>query len=43
MAKTKTIKDLGVDSAGIRKMMRRGDYLADMGGQFAQGLMGNLV
>lgn len=43
MATGKKVRDLGVDSNGIRKMMRRGDYLADMGGQFAQGLMGNLV
>ncbi|MCM1064513.1 MAG: MFS transporter [Eubacterium sp.] len=40
MAKSKT---LGLDADGIQKMMRKGDYMADMGGQLALGIMGNLV
>lgn len=36
-------KELGLDHSGIQKMMHRKDYLADMSGQFALGLMGNLV
>ncbi|MCM1086734.1 MAG: MFS transporter [Muribaculaceae bacterium] len=40
MAKSKT---LGLDADGTQKMMRTGDYMADMGGQLALGIMGNLV
>ncbi|MCM1037812.1 MAG: MFS transporter [Ruminococcus sp.] len=40
MAKAKT---LGLDADGTQKMMRTGDYMADMGGQLALGIMGNLV
>lgn len=36
-------KELGLDSQGMRKVMRKRDYLADFSGQFALGLMGNLV
>lgn len=36
-------KELGLDHAGIQKMMHRKDYMADMGGQFALGIMANLV
>lgn len=36
-------KELGVDSAGIKKVMRKGDYLADGGGQLAISLMSNIV
>ena len=36
-------KELGLDSQGMRKVMRTRDYMADMGGQFALGVMGNLV
>ncbi len=31
------------DAEGVRLTMRTGDYLADMGGQFALGIMANLV
>lgn len=31
------------DDKGIRMVMRKRDYLADMGGQFALGIMANLV
>ena len=31
------------DSEGVKLTMRTGDYLADMGGQLALGIMGNLV
>lgn len=37
------MKVLGVDSQGIQKVMRKSDYMADMSGQFALGLVGNLV
>lgn len=37
------MKVLGVDSQGIPKVMRKSDYMADMSGQFALGLVGNLV
>lgn len=37
------MKELGVDSQGIPKVMRKSDYMADMSGQFALGLVGNLV
>ncbi|MCM1541212.1 MAG: MFS transporter [Blautia sp.] len=40
MAKSKT---LGLDADGIQRMMHKGDYMADMGGQLALGIMGNLV
>lgn len=40
MAKSKA---LGLDADGVQKMMRKGDYLSDMGGQLALGIMGNLV
>lgn len=36
-------KELGFDKAGARKVMRLGDYLSDMSGQLALGIMGNLV
>ena len=31
------------DDKGIRMVMRKRDYMADMGGQLALGLMANLV
>lgn len=40
---SRTKKDLGFDKAGVKRVMRKRDYMADMGGQFALGLMGNLV
>ncbi|MCM1388283.1 MAG: MFS transporter [Bacillus sp. (in: Bacteria)] len=40
MGKSKT---LGLDADGAQKMMHKGDYMADMGGQLALGIMGNLV
>ncbi|MCM1267734.1 MAG: MFS transporter [Bacteroidales bacterium] len=40
MAKAKT---LGLDADGTQKMMHKSDYMADMGGQLALGIMGNLV
>lgn len=36
-------KPLGVDSMGIQKTLRFGDYLADCGGQFALNAMSGLV
>ena len=36
-------KELGFDSQGMRKVMRTRDYMADMSGQLALGIMGNLV
>lgn len=36
-------KALGLDADGIQKMMRKRDYMSDMGGQLALGIMGNLV
>ena len=30
----KANRDLGVDRDGVKKMMRKRDYLADMSGQF---------
>lgn len=36
-------KPLGVDSMGIQKTMRIGDYLSDCGGQFALNAMSGLV
>ena len=41
MAKNK--KELGLDSMGIQKTMRMGDYLADAGGQFALNAISGLV
>ena len=41
MAKAK--KELGLDSMGIQKTMRLGDYLADAGGQFALNAISGLV
>ena len=41
MAKEK--KELGVDSMGIQKTMRLGDYLADAGGQFALNAISGLI
>ena len=31
------------DADGARRMMRTGDYMADLSGQLALGLMANLV
>lgn len=36
-------KELGVDSMGIQKTMRIGDYLADAGGQFALNAISGLI
>lgn len=36
-------KQLGVDSMGIQKTMRLGDYLADSGGQFALNSISGLI
>lgn len=36
-------KELGLDSAGIQKVMRKRDYLADGSGQMAVALMSNMV
>lgn len=36
-------KALGLDADGIQKTMRKRDYMSDMGGQLALGIMGNLV
>ena len=36
-------KDLGFDANGAKKVMRIGDYLTDMSGMFALGIMTNLV
>ena len=36
-------KPLGLDSMGIQKTMRFGDYLADCGGQFALNTMSGLI
>lgn len=36
-------KELGVDGAGIQKVMRKRDYLADGGGQLAISLISNMV
>lgn len=36
-------KELGLDSMGIQKTMRLGDYLADAGGQFALNAISGLV
>lgn len=33
----------GVDRDGIKKVMRKRDYMADMGGQLALGIMGNII
>lgn len=39
----KNRKELGFDSAGMRRVMRKRDYMADFSGQLALGIMGNLV
>lgn len=39
----KQSKPLGLDADGIQKTMYRKDYVADMLGQFALGVMGNIV
>lgn len=36
-------KELGFDSDGAKKVMRKRDYMADMSGQLALGLMANVV
>ncbi len=36
-------RDLGVDKYGVKKMMRKRDYLGDMTGMVALGIMGNIV
>lgn len=36
-------KELGFDSDGAKKVMRKRDYMADMSGQWALGLMANVV
>lgn len=38
-----TTKQLGLDKDGFQRVMRKRDYLADFSGQFAQGLMANVV
>lgn len=40
---SKTKKELGVDRDGIRRVMRKRDYMADFSGQLALGIMGNIV
>ena len=39
----KANRDLGVDRNGVKKMMRKRDYLADMSGQFGMNLGANLI
>ena len=39
----KQSKPLGLDADGIQKTMHRNDYVADMLGQFALGVMDNIV
>ena len=41
MAKDKN--EIRYDAAGARRMMRPGDYMSDLSGQLALGLMANLV
>ena len=36
-------KELGFDSDGAKKVMRKRDYMADMSGQWALGLMANVL
>ena len=36
-------KELGLDSMGIQKTMRFGDYMADAGGQFTLNAISGLV
>lgn len=36
-------KELGLDSNGVQKVLRRKDYFADMSGQLGLALIGNLV
>lgn len=36
-------KELGYDADGSKRVMRTSDYLTDMGGQLALGIMGNIV
>ena len=36
-------KELGFDSQGVKKVMRRRDYMADMSGQLGLALIGNLI
>lgn len=36
-------RELGVDNDGFKKMMRTGDYMADMSGQLSLGIMANIV
>ena len=40
---TRQKKELGLDSMGIQKTMRIGDYLADAGGQFALNAISGLI
>lgn len=40
---TKKKRDLGFDRSGIKKNMRKRDYLGDMSGQIGLGIMANLV
>lgn len=39
----KKTRDLGFDSSGVKKVMRKRDYLGDMSGQIGLGIMANLV
>ena len=36
-------RELGFDADGARRVMRKRDYMADLGGQLALGIMGNLI
>lgn len=40
---SKKKKELGVDNDGMRRVMRKRDYLADFSGQLGLGIMGNIV
>ena len=36
-------RDLGVDKYGVKKVMRKRDYLGDMAGNIGIGIMGNIA
>lgn len=40
---SKKSNELGVDNDGVRRVMRKKDYLADFSGQLSLGIMGNIV
>lgn len=39
----KSKRELGYDRDGVKKVMRKRDYLADMGGQLGLGIMANII